>query len=145
MITSTDQQLAHRLRDLITRLNRSLRKQVSNPEQLSVAEENVVRILLITEEALPSALCAQLNLSPQFMSQVLNRLEKLEYISRKVSKTDKRKTWISLSKKGMQKIEQRRRQKEDWLALVISEQYNKEQKKQIAESIELLVKLYEDK
>ena len=76
-----DLEIAHNLRDLVSRLNRSLRKQSGNNEQLSIVEENVIRTLLIQEEALPSELCAQLNISSQFMSQVLKQLEKVGYIS----------------------------------------------------------------
>jgi DNA-binding MarR family transcriptional regulator len=145
METAADQNLAHKLRDMVSTLYRNLRKQLGNPEQLSVAEENVVRILLHQEEAPPSELCAQLNISSQFMSQVLNRLETLEYILRKASKTDKRKSLVSLSKKGMQKIQQRRKEKEDLLASLISERYNNQQKKQIEQAIDLLAQLYEDR
>jgi DNA-binding MarR family transcriptional regulator len=145
MIAANDQKIAHNLRDLVSTFSRNLRKQLGNPEQLSIAEENVLRVLLRQEEALPSELCGQLNISSQFMSQVLNRLEKLDYISRKASKTDKRKSLVSLSKKGMQKIQQRRKEKEDLLASLISERYNNQQKKQIAQAIDLLAQLYEDR
>ena len=145
MVTANDQKLAYNLRDLVSRLNRSLRKQMGNWEQLSIAEENVVRALLIQEEALPSELCAQLDFSSQFMSQVLNRLEKLGYISRKPSTTDKRKSLVSLSKDITRKLEQKRKQKEDWLASIISKQYNKQQKEQIAQAITLLAQLHDDK
>ena len=145
MPTVNDQNLAHILRDLVSRLNRSLRKRVSNPEQLSVAEENVVRLLLEQEEAPPSELCAQLNISSQFMSQVLNRLEELDYVSRKPSTTDKRKSLVSMSKKGMQKIEQRRQAKEDLLATLISKQYSRQEKEIIEKAILLLARLYEER
>jgi DNA-binding MarR family transcriptional regulator len=145
MIAANDQKIAHNLRDLVSTFSRNLRKQLGNPEQLSIAEENVLRVLLRQEEALPSELCGQLNISSQFMSQVLNRLEMLDYISRKASKTDKRKSLVSLSKKGMQKIQQRRKEKEDLLASLISERYNNQQKKQIAQAIDLLAQLYEDR
>ncbi|HTQ27232.1 MAG TPA: MarR family transcriptional regulator [Puia sp.] len=145
MAISHDQELAHSLRDLISRLYRGIRKQVSNPEQLSVAEENVVRILVDQEEVLPSELCSQLNISSQFMSQVLNRLENLDYIKRKPSSTDKRKTLVSLSKKGMHKIQQRRQEKEDLLAAMISRRYNRREKEEVARAIQLLSRIYEDK
>ncbi|HTS44039.1 MAG TPA: MarR family transcriptional regulator [Puia sp.] len=145
MASAGDQQLAHSLRDLVSRLSRNLRKQISNPEQLSVAEENVVRVLLEQEEAPPSELCAQLNISSQFMSQVLNRLEELDYVSRKPSTTDKRKSLVSMSKKGMQKIEQRRQAKEDLLATLISKQYSRQEKEIIEKAILLLARLYEER
>ena len=145
MATAADQKIAYNLRDLVSRLNRSLRKQMGNWEQLSIAEENVVRALLVQKEVLPSELCAQLNFSSQFISQVLNRLEKLGYISRKPSKTDKRKSLVSLSKDMLLKVEHKRKQKEDWLASVISKKYNKEQKKQIEQAIALLIQIHDDK
>ncbi len=145
MITANDQKIAYNLRDLVSKLNRSLRKQAGKWEELSIAEENVVRALLVHEDALPSELCLQLNISSQFMSQVLNRLEKLGYISRKPSATDKRKSLVSLSKDIMRKVEQKRKQKEDWLAAVISKKYNKQQKEQIMQAITLLAQLHDDK
>ncbi|HVY73715.1 MAG TPA: helix-turn-helix domain-containing protein [Puia sp.] len=145
MSNTQDHLLAHQLRDLVSRLNRGLRKQMGNREQLSIAEENVVRTLVLREEALPSELCAELDISSQFMSQVLNRLEALGYISRKPSKTDKRKSLISLSKDFMSKLQQKRQQKEDWLASLISKKYNKQEKEQIGAAIALLSQLYDDK
>jgi DNA-binding MarR family transcriptional regulator len=145
MISSIDQDLAHSLRDMVSRLSRGLRKQVSNPEQLSVAEENIVRVLISQQEALPSELCARLKISSQFMSQLLNRLQRLNYISRKVSRTDKRKSRVSLSKKGLDKIQQRRQQKEDWLASMISRNYNKQQKGLLAKAAHLISLLHEDR
>jgi len=142
MTTANDQKLAHRLRDLVATLNRMLRKQLGDSEQLSVAEENVVRILINQEAALPSELCAMLNISSQFMSQVLNRLEKLDYISRKTSNTDKRKSLVSLSRKGILKIQQRRQEKADLLAALISQHFDNHEKKQIAQAMDLLAQLY---
>jgi|SRR5579871_3959221 len=145
MLTANDQRIAHNLRNLVSRLSRSLRKQIGYNEQLSIAEENVLRTLLVQQEALPSELCAQLDLSSQFMSQVLNRLDNLGYISRKQSKIDKRKSIVTISKDTMQKFEQRKKQKEDWLASLISKKYNKQQKEQITQAIELLAQLHDEK
>jgi DNA-binding MarR family transcriptional regulator len=145
MANANDRQLAHNLRVLVTTLNRNLRKQLGNPEQLSFAEENVVSILLGQREALPSELCQQLNISSQFMSQILNRLEDLEYISRKVSRTDKRKSLVTLSKRGLVIMQQRRKQKEDLLTSMICRRFNNQEKKQIAQAIDLLAQLYESR
>ena len=104
-ITELDKEVAHSIRDLVTRLNRRFRKQISNPDQLSVAELNVIQLLLYNEQ-LPSEICAQLGLSSQYVSQVLNKLEELAYIGRKASSTDKRKSrkrvangWLTAAKK----------------------------------------------
>jgi DNA-binding MarR family transcriptional regulator len=144
MPSEKDLKLAHQLRDALARLRRNLRKQFGGPAQLSVAEENVVRILLSQERALPSELCAQLKISSQFMSQVLHRLEEMDYINRKESATDKRKTIVSLSKKGLLRLEQRRKEKEDWLAMRISNIYNREEKESLYQALGLLGRLYED-
>lgn len=142
MIPASDKKIAYSLRDLVSRLNRSLRKQAGNNTQLSIAEENVIWALLTHDEALPSELCTQLDISSQFMSQILKRLEKLGYISRKPSKADKRKSLVSLTKKLKLTVEKNRKQKEDWLASLISEKFNKQQKELIAQAISLLTNLY---
>ena len=145
MVTANDQQIAYDLRDLVSKLNRSLRKQAGKWGELSIAEENVIRALLLQEEISPSELCIQLDISSQFMSQVLNRLEELGHISRKPSTTDKRKSLVSLSKEMMHQLEQKRKQKEAWRASIISKKYNKQQKEQIAQTLELLAQLHDDK
>jgi DNA-binding MarR family transcriptional regulator len=78
------------------------------------------------------------------MSQVLHRLEEMDYINRKESATDKRKTIVSLSKKGLLRLEQRRKEKEDWLAMRISNIYNREEKESLYQALGLLGRLYED-
>ena len=145
MPSISDQQLAHDLRDLLIRLRGQLRKQISNSWQLSVAEENVVKILVEQDVVSPSGLCLQLGISSQFMSQILNRLGNLGYISRKDSKTDGRKVLISLSKQGKLKVRQRIQQKEDWLASMISKKINRQEKEQLAQAMQLLARLYEDR
>jgi DNA-binding MarR family transcriptional regulator len=140
MISKNDIALAHDLRQLAARLQKALRKHVSQMG-LSVAEVNVVRVLLQKEEALPSELCAELNLSSQFVSQVLNRLEEIDVIVRKPSLTDKRKVLVSLSKNGQQKVDQLRQQKEEWLARIISEEYNAQQKEIISQAVALLASM----
>ena len=145
MITTNDQKIAYDLRDLVSKLNRSLRKQSGKLGELSIVEENVIRALILQEELSPSELCAQLDISSQFMSQVLNRLEELGHISRKPSTTDKRKSLVSLSKNMLHTLAEKRKQKEDWLASIISKQFSKQQKEQIAQALELLAQLHDDK
>jgi DNA-binding MarR family transcriptional regulator len=77
------------------------------------------------------------------MSQVLNRLEKLDYVTRIASTSDKRKSLVSISKIGMIKLQQRRIEKEEFLASLISRLLDKKQKNQLAASIPLMERLYE--
>jgi DNA-binding MarR family transcriptional regulator len=144
MITKYDRNLAHAVREMVANFNRMLRKQINSPEELSVAEENVIRQLINKQEEIPSMLCKRLKISSQFMSQVLTRLEKLGYISRQPSKTDKRKSLIFLSKSGLNKLHQRRKKKEEFLASLISKRYRKKEKDLLGTSLSLMAQLYED-
>ncbi len=135
MPVKSDNVVAHDLRDLITRLYRRLQKEISNPEQMSVAEQNVFYQLTLKEQLLPSELCAQLNISSQYMSQVLNRLEGLKYITRKPSPIDKRKTQVALTESGKIKIRDSMKEREQWLADLITKNYSAEDKVTIKKAI----------
>ncbi|WP_343688925.1 MarR family transcriptional regulator [Chitinophaga sp.] len=143
MFTNQDEEIAYGIRNLVTIMNRRLRKQISNPEQLSIAEFNVLSILMTQKEAFPSELGGQLNISSQFMSQILNRMEGLKYISRKSAPSDGRKTLVTLTKQGKQKVELSRREREEWLALMVSEKYTPAEKDVIKKALDLLSALTE--
>lgn len=143
MITKEDQAIAQALRNLVTKMQKRLRKQISNPGALSIAEGNVVSILMNHKEVYPSELGAQLTISSQFMSQVLNRLEGLGYITRRTSPEDRRKTLVSLTKKGKAMVEDSRQEREEWLADVIAAKYNSREKKVIKEALDLLTTVAE--
>lgn len=138
MSTPEDRYLAHGIRDFVTQMKRRLRKTLSNPEQLSVAELNVVSLLMDAPEMRPSELGEQLHISSQFMSQVLNRLHELGYISRKPSPADRRKMLVSLTQRGRNKVLQTRQEREDWLTELIARRYTAEEKATIQRAIELL-------
>jgi DNA-binding MarR family transcriptional regulator len=142
-ITEQDKEVAHSIRDLVTRMNRRLRKQISNPEQLSVAELNVIQLLVDSQQLLPSELCTQLNLSSQYVSQVLNKLTELGYISRKAVSSDKRKSYAVISAKGGKWLANSREEREEWLAMAISKQYSTLDKSLIQKAVELLAVLPE--
>jgi DNA-binding MarR family transcriptional regulator len=143
MVTELDKKVAHSLRDLVTRMNRRLRKQISNPEQLSVSELNVIQLLVDSRQLLPSELCTQLNLSSQYISQVLNKLTELGYISRKAAMTDKRKSYAVINGKGSKWLADSREEREEWLAMAISKQYSAADKALIQKVVELLAVLPE--
>jgi DNA-binding MarR family transcriptional regulator len=138
MVSEFDKTVAHSIRDLVTRMQRRMRKQVSNAEQMSVAELNVLQLLITGDELLPSELCAQLKISSQYMSQVLNRLVELGYISRKASQNDKRKSYVVMTEKGKVKIQISRQEREEWLAGLIAEHYTAKDKEIIQKAIGLL-------
>jgi len=133
----------HSIRDLVTRMNRRLRKQFSNPEQLSVAELNVIQLLVDNKQLLPSELCTQLNLPSQYVSQVLNRLTELGYISRQAVSSDKRKSYAVITTKGIEWLSDSRKEREEWLAMAISKQYSAADKSLIQKTVALLAILPE--
>jgi DNA-binding MarR family transcriptional regulator len=141
MATKTDRVLAHKLREVVTVLNRNIRKQYSNPQQLSVNERNVVRILVNQESATPSDLCQMMSISSQFISQILNRLEQLGYISRKPSIYDRRRSEVTLTAEGKKMVENSRSEKEEWLASLISKQFTAQEKECVKEALDLLASL----
>jgi DNA-binding MarR family transcriptional regulator len=143
MVTEQDKEVAHGIRDLVTRMNRRLRKQFSNPEQLSVAELNVIQLIIDNKQLLPSELCTQLNLSSQYVSQVLNRLTELGYISRQSVSSDKRKSYAVITTKGNEWLADSRKEREEWLAMAISKQYSAADKSLIQKVVALLAVLPE--
>jgi DNA-binding MarR family transcriptional regulator len=142
-ITQEDQELAKEIRNSVTLLYRRLRKQVSNPEQLSVAEYGVIEALLTRNILTPGELCIQLNISTQFMSQVLSRLVSLNYIQKKGDKHDKRRTLVFITAAGKKKIENARHERDEWLAETISLLYTAQEKKLIRSATQLIVRLSE--
>jgi DNA-binding MarR family transcriptional regulator len=143
MISELDKTVAHNIRDMVTKLNRSLRKRVSNMEQLLITEQNVLQLLIHTEQLLPSELCMQLNISSQYMSQVLNKLSDLKLITRKESQKDKRKSFVLLSKKGKAQIEKSRHEREEWLASAFAEHFSDQEKEIIQKAVAMLLPIYD--
>ncbi|MDJ1472380.1 MarR family transcriptional regulator [Cytophagaceae bacterium DM2B3-1] len=142
-MVKTDKQLAHDLRELIVVLYRQMQKHISNEEQLSVAAQNIMYQLTQKDELLPSELCTLLNISSQYISQVFNQLESLDYIARKPSASDGRKTLVSLTTKGKLKVQQSRKEREEWLAGLIAERLSSTDKEVIKKALGLLNTLIE--
>jgi DNA-binding MarR family transcriptional regulator len=143
MVSAIDKEVAHSIRDMVTKMSRRLKKEVSNPEQMSVTELNVLQLMITNEEILPSELCSQLIISSQYMSQVLQHLEKLGYISRKPSPSDKRSTFAVLTAKGKKRIHATRQEREEWLSNLVSEKYSAKDKELIQRAIKMILILAE--
>ena len=69
---------------------------------------------------LPNELAAMEKITNQSISQILNHLAELGYIKRRLSKEDKRKSFISLTAKGSLVINQVRNEKDNWLYQAIT-------------------------
>lgn len=113
-------QFASDLRSTITRLVKKLRKESPTGKQLSLTERSTMAQLHQNKAMLPSELAANEMITNQSMSQVLNHLSELGYITRTASETDGRKVNISLSELGEHTLLQFRHERDEWLAHAIA-------------------------
>jgi DNA-binding MarR family transcriptional regulator len=115
MAKQSDIELISQMRTTVTRLVKKLRKHSATGMTLSLTERSVMCLLYNTGELLPNELATAEKITNQSMSQILNHLTELGYINRRLSKEDKRKSFISLSAKGKTAVEQVRSEKDNWL------------------------------
>src|SRR5580700_8392749 len=118
---TTEQQLASELRTVIVRLIKKLRVKSETAGLLSLTERSTRPLLDQQQTILPSELAAMEKITTQSMSQILNHLSELGYIHRKISKTDKRKSIISLSKAGQNTLYKLRNERDEWLSKALKE------------------------
>ncbi len=117
----TDMQLASDLRTVVSRLIKKFRTKSAVGENLSLTERSTIKLLNQHKELLPSELAAMEKVTTQSMSQILNHLSALGYISRRIPATDKRKSIISLSKAGQAILYKVRNERDEWLNKAIKE------------------------
>jgi DNA-binding MarR family transcriptional regulator len=134
-------QLASDLRTVVTRLVKKLRKQSVTGQQLSLTERSTLGLLQQHRELLPSELASMEKITNQSMSQILNHLFELGFVSRKASETDKRKVLISITEKGIQTIEKVRHERDEWLAKAIRETCTSEDEALLKQTLNTLIKL----
>jgi DNA-binding MarR family transcriptional regulator len=113
-------QLASDLRTVLTRLTKKLRSKSATSGKLSLTERSTISLLDQHRELLPSELAAMEKITSQSMSQILNHLLELGYITRKTSATDKRKVFISLSKAGRDMLHAIRHERDEWLQATLN-------------------------
>ena len=121
MAKQSDIALVSEMRTTITRLVKKLRKHSVTGMALSLTERSVMGLLHQQGEMLPNELAAMEKITSQSMSQILNHLSELGYINRRSSKEDKRKSFISLTAKGVAVINQVRDEKDNWLYKAITD------------------------
>ncbi len=119
MVDENKIQFASDLRTLIIRMIKKLRKESPTGSKLSLTERSTMALLQQHGALLPSELAAMEMITNQSMSQVLNHLSELGYITRTASLTDKRKVNISLSELGEETLQQFRHERDEWLANAI--------------------------
>ena len=78
------------------------------------------------------------------MSQVINHLVELNYISRTPSDDDKRKTLLSLTDAGRARVESARKEKQEWMAQMLHRHVTPAERELLVEAIRILNKLIDE-
>lgn len=141
VVADFNKEVAHKIRDIVSQLNRRLRKQISNENQLSISELNVIKLLFENGKLLPSEVCGHFNLSSQYVSQVLRKLDTLGLITRKQAGSDKRKNFAIITEAGEKWLKNSRQEREEWLAISIASILTDEEKETILNAVQLLNKI----
>ena len=133
--------LASELRTVITRLMKKLRVKSTTGEKLSLTERSTIALLDQHNELLPNELAAMEKITTQSMSQILNHLLELGYITRRISKTDKRKSIITLSKTGQNILYKVRNERDEWLNKALQEACSGKEQEMLRRAIVPLTRL----
>ena len=141
MTQNNDLQLASDLRTVVARLTKKLRKTSVTGQMLSLTERSTLSALYQHKQLLPSELASMEKITNQSMSQVLNHLLELGFITRTASETDKRKVIISLTEEGERILLQVRSERDEWLANAIKETFNEEEEALLRKLIAPLTRL----
>ncbi|MFZ1977879.1 MAG: MarR family transcriptional regulator [Bacteroidota bacterium] len=136
-----DIELAENLRVVISRLVKILRTQTKNDELLSLTESSTLAVIHDYKEILPSELAAAEKVTPQSMSQIINKLLDHGFIKRASSRTDKRKVLITITAAGIKAVEKRRSERQEWLARSIGEKTTQKEKEVLINAITVMAKL----
>jgi DNA-binding MarR family transcriptional regulator len=139
-----DIEIANALRTTIGRLVKLMRRETHNESQLSLTERSTMGLLYPDGQLAPSEIARIEKVTTQSMSQVINHLVELEYISRTPSDDDKRKTILRLTEAGRRRVESARQEKAEWLAQMLYQRITSQEKEILMESIKILSKIIDD-
>lgn len=139
-----DIELATSIRTTIGRLVKLMRRETRNESQLSLTERSTMGLLYPDMQLAPSEMARIEKVTTQSMSQVINHLVELEYISRTPSDDDKRKTILRLTDGGRKRVESARQEKAEWLAQMLYQRVTAEEKEVLVESIKILSKVIDE-
>ena len=140
-----DIEVAGVLRTVMTRLIKLLRRETKDEAQLSLTERSTLGLLYQHGQLLPSDIARMEKVTTQSMSQIINHLFEIGFIHKNSSAEDKRKVLLSLSPAGKVSVEQRRHNKEEWLAKALYEKASPEEREVVMEALKILEKLMDEK
>ncbi len=133
--------LASDLRTVLTRLIKKMRNASPSSAGLSLTERSTMSQLDKSGPLSPTGLAAREKITNQSMSAILQHLAELGLIIRKTDNEDKRRSVVSLSRSGREKLLQVRGEKDEWLSTALAEACNVKDLELLRRVIEPLTKL----
>lgn len=133
--------LAASLRTVVTRLIKQLRSHSPTRATISLSEREVIKLLDQRQPQLPGELAAAIKVTSQAMSQILNRLATLGYITRAPLATDRRKVLIGLAPAGQELLYTVRHEGDEWLLRVLETTCSAEELGRLQAALPVLLKL----
>ena len=134
-------QYVSELRTAVTRLIKKLRRESATGQHLSLTERSTMALLHQHKALKPGELAAMEKITNQSMSQILNHLLQLDYITRTVSAEDKRKMMIALTAEGEHILLQVRNERDEWLNRAIEATCSKHEQELLKQVIVPLTKI----
>jgi len=129
----------------MTRLIKLLRRETKDEAQLSLTERSTMGLLYQHGELLPSDIARMEKVTTQSMSQIINHLFEVGFIHKNPSVADKRKVLLSLTPAGTVSVEERRHNKEEWLAKALHAKASPEERELVMKALTVLEKLMDEK
>ncbi len=142
--TARDMEVAASIRTGIVRLVKRLRRETRNEARLSLTERSTMGQLYPDIQLAPTEIAKVEKVTTQSMSQVINHLAEMGYILRTPSGDDKRKVLLTLTPAGRAEVEQRRQDKQEWLAKALYEKTTTKEKEALMQALVILKKLEEE-
>ena len=136
-----NQQYISQLRTTITRLVKKLRKESATGQYLSLTERSTMALLYQHKALQPGDLATMEKITNQSMSQILNHLLQLGYITRTTQQSDKRKVIIALTAEGERILLRVRNEIDEWLSRAIEATCNEQEKELLKQAIIPLAKI----
>jgi len=138
-------EIAAALRTVMTRLIKLLRREAKDEAQLSLTERSTMALLYQHGELLPSDIARMEKVTTQSISQIVNHLFEVGFIYKNPSAEDKRKVLLSLTPAGRVSVEERRHNKEEWLAKALHGKASPEERELVMRALVVLEKLMDEK
>ncbi len=121
-------------------LMRRMTKELPDKE-LSLTERMALLLIFQHKKMLPSQLAAAANLSAQLSSRVIGNLVRLGYIKKSTSTEDKRKSFITITAKGEQRLEASKKKAGEWFLSLVERSLNDKEIALLGSASQILHKL----